>query len=198
MNAICKVKEVVTGMWSLVVGLKVTGKNFAMPQITVHYPRQTEGLDWEGFRGHPVLVPKPKDPTKPKCIACMLCVTSCPSGCIKVIKAKAPKVEEKPQPEAPEGMAGEVEKKTPPPKAKAPKEPSKWVVNYTTCSQCGTCAEVCPVKSIAYSTEVNQASYSRKDFEAIDCLALLREKAGMAPTDAPEPKKAAETADAQA
>lgn len=197
MNAICKVKEVVTGMWSLVVGMKVTGKNYVAPQITVHYPRKTDGLDWETFRGHPMLVAKPKDPTKPKCIACMLCVTSCPSNCIKVVKAKAPKVEEKPQPEAPEGMAGEVEKKAEPPKAKAPKEPSKWVVNYTTCSQCGTCAEVCPVKSITYSHQVNQASFSKKDYEAIDCLALLREQAGAAPADAPEAKPA-ETAETDA
>ena len=191
MNAICKVKEVVTGMWSLVVGMKVTGKNYVLPQITVHYPRETAGLDWEGFRGHPVLVPKPKDPTKPKCIACMVCVSSCPSGCIKVVKAKAPKPsdeEMKAFEEAKAKAEAEGQEAPKPPTGKAPKEPGKWIVNYTTCSQCGTCAEVCPVKSIAYSREVNQAGYSRKDFEAIDCLALLRKQAGQAPAEAPKPK----------
>lgn len=163
-------REKVSRLWSLMVGLKVTGKNFVQPQITVHYPRQTVD-NISTYKGHIQLVGKPKQPDVAKCICCMLCVTSCPSGCIKVVKTKAPKLPEDAPPDTP--------------KPKAPKTPSKWTLNYNLCSLCGTCAEVCPVKSIEYSTDVYVAGYERKEFE-YDMLEDLVVRA----KDAPAPKKA--------
>ncbi|WP_461209042.1 4Fe-4S dicluster domain-containing protein [Desulfocurvus sp. DL9XJH121] len=166
--------DTVKRQWSLIVGLRVTGINYVKPQLTVHYPRETVGADsLAGYKGHIQLVGKPKEPAVPKCICCMLCVTSCPSGCIKVVKTKPPKVEES-------AVEGE-----PPAKPKAPKTPSRWTLDYNLCSLCGTCAEVCPVKSIEFSKDVYLAGTSRKDFE-FDLMADLRERAAKAP--APEKK----------
>ena len=179
--------ETIKRQWSLVVGLKVTGKNYVKPQLTVHYPRQVVD-NLSTYKGHIQLVGKPKQPDVPKCICCMLCVTSCPSGCIKVVKTKPPKVEV--PPDLPEGEA--------PPKPKAPKTPSKWTLDYNLCSLCGTCAEVCPVKSIEFSNDVYLAGYSRKDFE-YDLMADLKERAANAPAPAKKAAKkepAAETAEA--
>ncbi|GAB6175794.1 hypothetical protein JCM16814_06850 [Desulfobaculum senezii] len=179
MNACKSVKtmrDTVKGLWSLLVGLRVTGQNFVRPQLTVHYPRKTVD-NIHTYHGHIELVGKPKEPAVPKCICCMLCVTSCPSGCISVIKKKEPKPAAKEGPEAPKEMVGEVKGKTEPPKKKPVKTPSKWKLDYNLCSLCGTCVEVCPVKSIRFSTDVYLAGYERNDFE-YDLLARLREQAG--------------------
>lgn len=186
--------ETVKRQWSLIVGLKVTGKNFVQPQITVHYPRETVG-DISTYKGHVQLVGKPKQPDVPKCICCMLCVTSCPSGCIKVVKMKPPK-DDAPKDEAPAAPkdmpdAAKPEKKAPPAK-KAPKTPSKWTLDYNKCSLCGTCVEVCPVKSIEYSCDAYIAGYSSEDFQ-YDLMADLKERAAKMPPPAPKkPAKAEE------
>ncbi|NJB67686.1 NADH-quinone oxidoreductase subunit I [Desulfobaculum xiamenense] len=179
MNA-CKtvkaVSDTVKGLWSLVVGLKVTGKNYVSPQLTIHYPRKTVD-NIETYHGHIELVGKPKEPAVPRCICCMLCVTSCPSGCITVVKQKEPKEPARASADAPKEMLGEVGEKKAPPMAKPAKTPSRWKLNYNLCSLCGTCVEVCPVKSIRFSNDVYIAGYSQDDF-VYDLLARLREQAG--------------------
>lgn len=163
-------------LWSLIVGLRVTGSNYVQPQITVHYPRKTVGDSVKSFRGHIELIGKPKQPEVPKCICCMLCVTSCPSSCIKVIKMKEPKPP-KSETEAPKEMAAPQPKKNDPPKKKPVKTPSKWTVDFNLCSLCGTCVEVCPVKSLRFSSNSYLAGYDSAEFK-YDLLADLKKKAG--------------------
>jgi NADH-quinone oxidoreductase subunit I len=92
MQCLDSVRKTAKSLWSLVVGLRVTGDNMVKPQITVHYPRRTvESL--EGYRGHVQLVGKPGNPAEPRCICCMMCVNSCPSSCITVVQAAEPKAE---------------------------------------------------------------------------------------------------------
>ena len=50
------IQKTLKGLWSLIVGLKVTGKEFCRPWITVHYPRQ-EVTNLDTYRGHIDLVP---------------------------------------------------------------------------------------------------------------------------------------------
>lgn len=160
----------VADLWSLVVGLGVTGDNFLKKQVTVHYPRK-EVKNLASFRGPVELVPKPKDPAKPKCIACMLCMSVCPSKCITVIKKKPPK----PTPEEEKAMA-EAEAKGEKIKKPSLKEPGKFIYDYSLCSLCGLCSEVCPVKSIRYSNQAYLVSDNPKAFK-MDLLARLAEKA---------------------
>lgn len=71
--------EKMKGLWSLLVGLGITGKYFCSPVLTTFYPRQTVAPEAEAsFRGPIELVGLPKDPATPKCISCMMCVPGLP------------------------------------------------------------------------------------------------------------------------
>ncbi len=87
-----RLRDTAVGLWSLLVGLKVTAMNFVRPEITIHYPREVSPT-LEGFRGHIELVPSEEDPSKSKCIACGNCVRTCPSACI-TMKSEKPKKKE--------------------------------------------------------------------------------------------------------
>jgi len=177
--------------WSLIVGLKITGKYFCKPLITVHYPRQV--IDDENlatYGGHIELIGKPKDPAMPKCISCMMCVTNCPSKCLKVVKQKAPK----PTPEQEAAMAAAKEAGEKVVKPKAPKNPLKFTYDYTLCSLCGTCIDNCPVKSLKFSNNMYWVATSRKEMN-IDLLARLKEQA--TELSVPAPKTEAKPAAAE-
>lgn len=181
MTAIKKIWENVTGLWSLFVGLKVTGRYFLDKQITLHYPRETvTDAQLEGFRGPLELIGKPKQPAKPKCIACMMCVTACPSKCLTVLKAKAPKPTESEL----QAMKEAEERGEKVKKPKAPKEPAKFIYDYSLCSLCGSCVENCPVDSLRYSSNVYLTSTNRKDFK-MDLMARLEKQAQTAGPSGP-------------
>ncbi len=193
MSAIKKIWDDVTSLWSLIVGLKVTGKNFADKQVTLHYPRETVSeAQIEGFRGPLELVGKPKKPEKPKCIACMMCVTACPSKCITVVKAKAPKPTEAEL----QAMKEAEERGEKVKKPKAPKEPAKFLYDFSLCSLCGSCVENCPVDSLRYSSNVYFTSTDRKDFK-MDLLGRLKKQAEVAKSAEPveSPEAAVETSE---
>ncbi|EGB14056.1 4Fe-4S ferredoxin iron-sulfur binding domain protein [Pseudodesulfovibrio mercurii] len=159
--------------WSLIVGLKITGKYFCQPLVTVHYPREV--IDDENLRtygGHVELIGKPKDPATPKCISCMMCVTNCPSKCLTVVKSKPPKLtaEEEAAMKAAEEAGEKVNK------PKAPKNPAKFIYDYTLCSLCGTCIENCPAKSLRFSNDIYWVATSRKEMK-LDLLARLKAQA---------------------
>ncbi|KAF5045535.1 NADH-quinone oxidoreductase subunit I [anaerobic digester metagenome] len=155
-----EIKRAARGMWSLVVGLNITGKYFLQPNVTIHYPRQ-EVDNLATFRGHIELIPEDNDPLTPRCISCGTCAKACPSGCITVIKKKAPA----PTPE-------EVEKGV---KPKAPKDPETFKLDFTLCSLCGQCVMSCPADAIRFSQNINIAGYSRQDFH-FDLIARLRSR----------------------
>jgi NADH-quinone oxidoreductase subunit I len=157
-------------LWSLIKGLQITGNSLFRRTVTVHYPRR-EVSNLKSFRGPIVLVPRPKDPLKPKCIACLLCMQTCPSGCITVVRMKAPKITEEQMSPA-GGAEGEKVKKP-----AAPREPGQYVYDYGMCSLCGLCAEVCPVQSICFSSDVYLVSQRRSDLR-MDLLAKLQEQTG--------------------
>ena len=165
--------EVVKGLWSLVVGLYITGRYAVSPHKTVRYPfKVVEKENTETFRGPIELVGTPKDPSTPKCISCMLCVQACPSGCISVKKQAAPKMTPEQQKEFDEATArGENPKKP-----SAPKNPAEYIYDFTYCSLCACCVEACPVNSIRFSNEIYLAGTRREDFK-LDLLARLKRTA---------------------
>jgi NADH-quinone oxidoreductase subunit I len=158
-------------LWSLIRGLQITGDALFRRTVTVHYPRREVG-NLASFRGPIELVPRPKEPLKPKCIACLLCMQTCPSGCITVVRMKAPKLTAEQMPPAAGTTGGEKVKKP-----AAPREPEQYLYDYSLCSLCGLCAEVCPVQSICFSSEVYRVSQRRVEFR-MDLLAKLQEQAG--------------------
>lgn len=169
-------REAVTGVWSMLVGLKITGINFFQPQVTVHYPRQTVD-SLEGYRGHIELVAQDEDAFASKCVACGTCYQLCPSSCID-LKAKA--AERQPKPVLPPhpDMAAlplEFRQKFMHP-AESIKEPDYFHLDYNYCSLCGLCVQNCPAGALKFSSDVYLAGYSRQEFE-YDLLARLRYQA---------------------
>lgn len=176
------------GLWSLVVGLAITGRFAVSRHKTVRYPfAVVEKENTETFRGPIELVGSPKDPATPKCISCMLCVQACPSNCITVKKRPAPAMTPEQQKAFDEAAArGENPKKP-----TAPKDPAVYSYDFTYCSLCACCVEACPVNSITFSHELYLAGTRREDFN-IDLLARLKRTAKAKPakekaTPAPAP-----------
>ncbi|MBI5590706.1 MAG: 4Fe-4S dicluster domain-containing protein [Deltaproteobacteria bacterium] len=176
------IQKTLKGLWSLIVGLKVTGKEFCRPWITVHYPRQeVDNLD--SYRGHIDLVPLSDNPRVARCIVCRRCEDVCPSSCIR-IEGHVPGEEKEDSPRQlllisnvplPDSVAREPVHST----DKFLRILDGFTLNYNLCSLCGLCVQTCPVSSLAFSKDVYLASGSRKDFE-FDLLKRLRDRAGSA------------------
>lgn len=138
--------EIFSGLMSLFIGMGVTFREFFKPNVTVSYPFET--LDMcDRFRGHVELIEN--EDGKPACIACGLCQRACPSDCISLAGVK------------PEG-----EKK---------KVLTKYILDFTKCSLCGSCVESCNFNALEFSKEYNLASRRREDF-VFDLLARLEER----------------------
>jgi NADH-quinone oxidoreductase subunit I len=164
-----KFRDTLMGLWSLLVGLKVTAVNFASPEVTVHYPRQVVP-SLEGYRGHIELVPNPDQPHKSKCIACNTCVRTCPGACISLTASK-PKKKEADSKDSTGSESGEN------PKAKKAKpELESFVLDFNYCCLCGLCVQNCPTGALRFSNDVYLAGTGRQDF-VFDLLARLQSQA---------------------
>jgi NADH-quinone oxidoreductase subunit I len=165
-------------LWSLVVGLKITGVELWKPWLTVHYPRQ-EVDNVASFRGHIELVPADGDPQSPRCIMCWKCVEICPSRCISLrMHALGEEPGRRAADEglrlAPDVVSPYSTHQTPPP-AKIERVLDAYRVNYSLCSLCGLCVQSCPVDAIRFSRNVYLVGTSRATFD-IDLLARLRSR----------------------
>lgn len=136
-----------TGIKSLVVGLGITFRALLRPVVTIPYPRQKLDIP-PTFRGHTKLVKDPETGTH-RCIVCMMCDQDCPSGCITVVGEK------------PEG-----EKR---------KTLTAYYLDYTKCSLCGICVEVCPTVALGYSDEYELAGFTSDEFR-YDLLKKMGDK----------------------
>jgi len=141
------ITEAIGGFVSLLTGMGITLRQFFRPSVTVHYPHQTLTMP-KRFRGHIVLK---KDPAtgKSTCVACDLCVKACPSNCIAVEGEKKP---------------GDKRKSA-----------TLFELDYTQCSLCGACVEVCPVDALEYSRAYNLASTTKEEYSLIDLLKRLED-----------------------
>ena len=151
--------EIYTGFGSLLTGLRITLQQFFKRPVTVRYPYETLQLP-KRYRGHVILL---RDPATGKslCVACKSCEKACPSNCIVV-----------------EGIKREGEKK---------KSVSDFKLNFTTCSLCGSCVDVCPVEALQFSREYNLAGMTKDQFYQIDLVREL-EKQPFEPSTPPEPE----------
>jgi NADH-quinone oxidoreductase subunit I len=106
--------------------------------VTIQYPEERKELSPRHRSLHRVLS---REDGKPRCVACMLCVTVCPSECLSV--------------EAAEDDDPEVQK-----------YPARFVVDLNRCCFCGFCVEACPVDAIRMDTgEIRLAAASRGALE---------------------------------
>ena len=103
--------------------------------VTIQYPEVRKEISPRHRSLHRI---RPREDGRPSCVACMLCVTVCPSECLSVEAAE-------------DDGDPEVEK-----------APARFVVDLTRCSFCGFCVEACPVDAIRMDTgEIRLASETR-------------------------------------
>lgn len=138
-------RDIFGGLWSLVVGLAITFKEFFSPNVTVQYPYETLRVP-DRFRGHIQLIADEEG--NPNCIVCMMCQRACPSGCISVA-----------------GRKEEGQKK---------KVLTRYNLDFTTCSLCGLCVESCNFNALEFSDEYRLASTRKEDY-TIDLMKRLEE-----------------------
>lgn len=143
--------EIYSGAKSLVIGMRITldqfFKNFR-GNSNVPYPHATLPIP-EKYRGHIIFVQDPET-GKSRCIACKSCERACPSGCILV-----------------EGEKKEGETK---------KSATLFELNFTRCSLCGACVEVCPTDALEFSKRYNLANPSKAIYAKIDLIKDLEKR----------------------
>jgi NADH-quinone oxidoreductase subunit I len=134
------------GAKSLLIGLGVTFRALLSPTVTVHYPRRKIAIS-PNFRGHTMLV-RDSETGSHRCIVCMMCDQDCPSNCITVV-----------------GEKREGEKR---------KTLTSYSLDFTKCSLCGICVEVCPTQALDFSDEYELAGFTREEYH-FDLLRRLEE-----------------------
>ncbi len=152
------------GIWSLLQGMQVTGKELVTPKITKQYPENRETLEIpERFRA--TLKFNYDSEGNHKCIACGLCQMNCPNGSIRV---------ESKMVELPDG--------------KKRKKLVKYMYDLGSCTFCQLCVQSCSTHAISFSNEFEQAVFTRE--KLVKQLNYLPEKEAAAPAPKPaEPKK---------
>jgi len=136
--------ELISGAQSLIAGFGVTLRALLSPVVTVQYPREKCPVG-KGYRGHPHLIVE-DETGRPKCIACGSCMRQCPSQCFTV-----------------KGEKKEGDKR---------KYPTVFQLDFSRCSLCGTCRDICPVAAIEYCDLYGIAGFTREEFH-YDLLADL-------------------------
>lgn len=115
-------------------GMIVTLRHVFKKKVTIDYPYE-KGPVHENFRALHRL--NTDDDGNVLCVACMLCATVCPTGCITII--------------AGESEDPEIEK-----------YPISYDIDIARCIFCGLCEEACPKEAIELTTNYELADYGRE------------------------------------
>jgi NADH-quinone oxidoreductase subunit I len=101
--------------------------------VTIQYPDTKRRLP-PRWRGRIVLTRDPDG--EERCVACYLCASACPVGCISL--------------QAKEDENGR-------------RSPEFFRINFSRCIFCGLCEEACPTQAIQLTPDYEMAEYRRKD-----------------------------------
>lgn len=160
-------KDIFIGLWTVLVGMRITAKHLFTPSVTIQYPKEKKELP--AFARNQ-LFNKIED-----CIGCSKCAIVCPVDCIYIDTIKANRDED----------LG---------KASTGHNKRLWVTRFdidmAKCCFCGLCTEPCPTECLTMTSEYEYAGYDRDNLifkfsdltpSDIERLKNTREK--------PEPKK---------
>ncbi|MBI2095622.1 MAG: NADH-quinone oxidoreductase subunit I [Candidatus Omnitrophica bacterium] len=163
-------KEILSGFWSLVVGMGITLRYLTKKPVTLIYPK--ERLPIKRFKGPIAFVTDGKTGDH-LCIACNACIKTCPSRCMSLVAQKS----------AVDGK----------------RVLTDFKVNYMLCSLCSLCIDVCPTDALKHDDpNYDMVSLTQKDL-VMDLLEPFRAKgtpltqiptvpaAAVAPKPAPPP-----------
>ena len=159
-----KIKDALTGLKSLAIGLGITGQAFCAKNVTVIYPKE-EVDNLSTYRGPVELVGKDDAPDVPKCVACGVCGKACPSNCLTIRSPIPVKDGELPSDPAEMGPAPQ----------KGAKTPGEFILDFSLCSLCGQCVRACAHNALRYSNNPYLIGVNRKDFK-LDLIARLRNR----------------------
>jgi NADH-quinone oxidoreductase subunit I len=130
-------KSWVTGIVSLLTGLKVSIVNFFRPKVTESYPENRKTLVMpEHFKG--VLTMPHDENNEHKCTACGICQMNCPNGTIKITSQTI---------ETEDG--------------KKKKILDTYLYNLGQCTFCNLCVLTCPSGAIVFSKDYETAIFTR-------------------------------------
>lgn len=122
---------------AILKGLWVTFKHLIRPDrnITIQYP-EYKWKPYPNYRGAHRL--NKDEQGRPKCVACEMCATACPSHCIRIEPAPAPWPDRE-------------------------RYPLKFEIDMLRCIYCGFCEEACPCEAIQLTEFYDFTGYSRKE-----------------------------------
>ncbi len=133
-------KELLGGIKTLLVGMKLTGYYFVHPReiVTQQYPENRKTLKMlDRFKG---VLDMPHDANNQhKCTACRVCEINCPNGTIEVITKQI---------ETPEGKTKNVL--------------DQYIYRLSMCTFCGICVKVCPFDAIEFGQEFEHAVFNKE------------------------------------
>lgn len=140
MRSIIKyLKEIISGVWSLMKGMKVTGSYFFRPGtiVTQKYPNNRKDLVmFDRFKGEVVMPHNEKN--EHKCTGCGICEINCPNGTIEVISKT---------------IVGEDGKKK--------RVIDKHIYRLGMCTFCALCVKTCPSNALAFAQTFEHAVFNR-------------------------------------
>ena len=136
------IKEVLSGVKTLLTGMKVTGYYFSHARteiITQQYPENREELKmFDRFRGE-VIMPHDEN-NEHRCTGCSACEVACPNGTIEIISDRKENEE-----------------------GKKKKVLDQFIYHLQMCTMCGLCIPSCPTDAIIMGQEFEHAVFDRAD-----------------------------------
>ncbi|MDR1679979.1 MAG: 4Fe-4S dicluster domain-containing protein [Prevotellaceae bacterium] len=132
------IKSVLSGLWNLMLGMKITIINFFRPKITEQYPEnRSKQVMFERFRGE--LIMPHNAANEHKCTACGICQMNCPNGTISVISKM------------------ETDET-----GKSKKVLDKYLYDIGSCIFCDLCVSTCPQDAIEWSQQFEHSVFTRE------------------------------------
>jgi NADH-quinone oxidoreductase subunit I len=128
------------GIWSLLVGMKVTGHYFITAPwtiVTQKYPENRKKLVmFDRFKGELIMPHNEKN--EHKCTGCGICELNCPNGTIEIITSS---------------VTGDDGKKK--------RIIDKHIYRMGMCTFCALCVKTCPSGALAFSQDFEQSVFNR-------------------------------------
>ncbi len=131
------IKDLFSGIWNLLLGMRISMINFIRKPITEEYPENRgKKVYAERFRGELAMPHNANN--EHKCTACGLCQMNCPNGTIKIIKKDITTED-----------------------GKTKKVLGQYLYDIGSCTFCGLCTMNCPQKAIVWSNNFEHSTFTR-------------------------------------